>query len=186
MNGLRRPTTILIKSATLFLDPRRGNSTSVWKSSLQTSIASRKKFTIPPRNCAIHSATRSPRATARLIRDCSGCRQSWRKRPRTSGTTWDRRKSNSRQLWEARAQALNDALAALQRELTEARTKLQSELRLLQEHTAAELDSQVKALRDDKVSRDAIADLFQTAAMRLRGVEMIEDLRKAAKTKTGE
>ncbi len=67
------------------------------------------------------------------------------------------------------------------RELSETKAKLQSESRLLKEQLSAELEAQVSALRDSKISREAMAEMLQEVAMKLKGIEVLEELTHAAR-----
>ena len=83
-------------------------------------------------------------------------------------------------------QKANEAIASLQKELAETRTKLQSEIRVHKEQLTAQLDAHVTALKDSKVSRDAMADLLQQMAMNLKGVQVLEELQRAVRGKPGD
>jgi hypothetical protein len=83
-------------------------------------------------------------------------------------------------------QRMSEANAALQQELAETKTRFQSDIRMLKEQVSAELETHVSAVRDTNVSRDAMAGLLQELAMKLKGTEVLEDLKKAAKKKQGE
>jgi predicted RNase H-like nuclease (RuvC/YqgF family) len=86
----------------------------------------------------------------------------------------------------ARLQRLTEANTMLQQELHEAETKLHSAVRTLREQLSAELNTHVSTLRDSKVSRESMADLLQEMAMKLKGVEVMEELTKAVRKKAGE
>ncbi len=66
------------------------------------------------------------------------------------------------------------------RDLDGTRTKLQSEMRSMKEQLTEELESHVAALSNVKVSRDAMAELLQEVVLKLKGVEIVEELQKAA------
>jgi hypothetical protein len=76
--------------------------------------------------------------------------------------------------------------ASLRHDLTEIRTKLQADLRSVKEEAARNLETQSSQLRETKVSRDVMAEMLQEVAMKLRGVEVLEELKKAARRKNGE
>ncbi len=86
----------------------------------------------------------------------------------------------------AKLQKLSDLNTALQRELTETKSKVQADIRSVREQLSSELDAQVAALREGKVSREDMAELLQAMAMKLKGVEVLEELRRAARKKSGE
>jgi ElaB/YqjD/DUF883 family membrane-anchored ribosome-binding protein len=76
--------------------------------------------------------------------------------------------------------------ASLQQELNDARAKFQSELRAMREQLSREIDTQVVALRENNVSREFMAELLQELAVKLRGVEVIEELKKAPRRKSAD
>jgi hypothetical protein len=86
----------------------------------------------------------------------------------------------------SRLQKANEAVASLQRELAETRSKLQSEIRITKEQLTTQMEAQVTALKDSKVSRETMAELLQQLAMSLKGVEVLEELQRAVRRKTGE
>jgi hypothetical protein len=80
-----------------------------------------------------------------------------------------------------RVQKLNEANLALQQQLREAESKLQADVRTLRDQISSELDSHVSTLRDSKVSKEDMADLLQEMALKLKGVEVLEELKKAVR-----
>jgi hypothetical protein len=86
----------------------------------------------------------------------------------------------------ALTQRVDEANTGLRHDLTEARTKLQADLRSAKDEAARNLETQFSQLRETKVSRDVMAEMLQEVAMKLRGVELLEELKKAARRKNGE
>jgi hypothetical protein len=80
-------------------------------------------------------------------------------------------------------QRMSDADTAHRNDIADLRSKLQSETRALKEQMCAELEAHVSALRENKVSRDAMAEVLEELAMKIKGVEVIEELKKAARKK---
>jgi len=74
---------------------------------------------------------------------------------------------------------LEQSQAALRQEVADARAKLQAEARSLREHLAREIESQVAALRESTISRDAMAELLHELAMKVKGTGVLEELTKA-------
>jgi len=81
---------------------------------------------------------------------------------------------------EANIQLVNEAIASLRQELADTRNMLQSDLRSARDQLSRDIDSNGAELRSSKVSRESMADMLHEVAMKLRGVEVIEDLTKAA------
>ena len=73
-------------------------------------------------------------------------------------------------------QQLEAANSALRQELAGTKTKLQSEVLQVKEHFAGELEKQVSLLKDSNVSRETLAELLQEMAVKLRRVELLEEL----------
>ena len=86
----------------------------------------------------------------------------------------------------ARLQKLSDANAGLQQELHAAETKLHSAVRAVREQVSTELNTHVSALRDTKVSKETMAELLQELALKLKEVEVFEELKKAVRKEPGE
>ena len=76
--------------------------------------------------------------------------------------------------------------ASLRDDLNTARTNLQNELKAVKEQISGELANRLNALNDAKVSRDALAELLQELSIKLKGVEVFDELRKAARKKQGD
>lgn len=76
--------------------------------------------------------------------------------------------------------------AAVRQDIVDTRSKIQTEVRNTKEELSKNLDTQSSALRETKVSRDVMAEMLQEIAMKLRGVEVLEELKKAARKKPGE
>lgn len=78
-------------------------------------------------------------------------------------------------------QEIHQLAQKIQEELADTKSKLRSEARVLREQLSSEIESQVSALRDSNVSREAMAELLQELAMKLKGIEVLEELTKAAR-----
>lgn len=76
--------------------------------------------------------------------------------------------------------------SALRHDIADSRSKLQAEMRNAREELTKNLDTQSSELRETKVSRDVMAEMLQEVAMKLKGVEVLEELKKAARKKPGE
>jgi len=71
-------------------------------------------------------------------------------------------------------------------DIADARSKLQSELRLTTEQLSRDLQSQASAARDRDVSRESLAEILEEFAMKLKGVDLLNELKKATSRKAGE
>ena len=121
-------------------------------------------------------------------------------------TIADIRKSReeSRQRADELEGALKAEIAALQRALDqqsrqlsttiqEQTAKLQQlishneeKIRSVKEQLSRDLETHVTALGDGKVSRDVMAELLQELALKLKGVEIVGELRKATRKAQGD
>jgi hypothetical protein len=81
----------------------------------------------------------------------------------------------------ALSQRVNESNAALRQDLGDTRSKLQADLRGAKEDLTKNIETQSSTLRETKVSRDVMAQMLQEVAMQLRGVEVLEELKKAAR-----
>jgi hypothetical protein len=75
---------------------------------------------------------------------------------------------------------------ALRDELAQTRDSLQSETRELRSLVLEELDRHFSILREDKLSKDDMAELLFELGMRLKGSEFVPELREAAEEKVEE
>jgi hypothetical protein len=75
---------------------------------------------------------------------------------------------------------------ALRDELAQTRDSLQSETRELRSLVLEELDRHFSILREDKISKDDMAELLFELGMRLKGSEFVPELREAAEEKVEE
>jgi hypothetical protein len=75
---------------------------------------------------------------------------------------------------------------ALRDELAQTRDNLQSETRELRSLVLEELDRHFSILREDKISKDDMAELLFELGMRLKGSEFVPELREAAEEKVEE
>ncbi len=85
----------------------------------------------------------------------------------------------------SKIQQLETSLSSVQEELAGTKTKHRSEMVLLKEHFREELQQRVADLRDTNVSREAMADLLQELAAKLKGVKILEELTNAVGRKSG-
>jgi hypothetical protein len=72
-----------------------------------------------------------------------------------------------------------------QHQLEEMRVKLETEMRSTKDQLSRDLEAHAATLRDGKVSRDMLAELLQELAIKLKGVEIVTELRKAARKAQG-
>jgi len=75
---------------------------------------------------------------------------------------------------------------ALRDELAQTRDNLQSDTRELRSLVLEELDRHFSILREDKLSKDDMAELLFELGMRLKGSEFVPELREAAEEKVEE
>jgi uncharacterized protein (UPF0335 family) len=75
---------------------------------------------------------------------------------------------------------------ALRDELAQTRDSLQSDTRELRSLVLEELDRHFSILREDKLSKDDMAELLFELGMRLKGSEFVPELREAAEEKVEE
>lgn len=75
---------------------------------------------------------------------------------------------------------------ALRDELAQTRDNLQSDTRELRSLVLEELDRHFSILREDKISKDDMAELLFELGMRLKGSEFVPELREAAEEKVEE
>ena len=75
---------------------------------------------------------------------------------------------------------------ALRDELAQTRDSLQSDTRELRSLVLEELDRHFSILREDKISKDDMAELLFELGMRLKGSEFVPELREAAEEKVEE
>ena len=73
-------------------------------------------------------------------------------------------------------------LAGSVQNANESTASLKKELRGVKEQLSKDLETHVSDLRDTKVSREIMAEMLQEVAMKLRGVEVLEELKKAVKS----
>jgi len=62
----------------------------------------------------------------------------------------------------------------------------EEKIRSVKEQLSKDIESHVAALRDGKVSRDVMAELLQELALKLKGVEIVGELRKATRKGQGD
>jgi len=74
----------------------------------------------------------------------------------------------------------------LRNELASTKTKLQADIRSAADQLSQELEAHVGALREGKVSREALAELLEELSLRLKRSEVLEELTKAARKKNGD
>ncbi|MBD2189560.1 hypothetical protein [Pseudanabaena mucicola] len=75
---------------------------------------------------------------------------------------------------------------ALRDEITQTRESLQSDTRELRSLVLEELDRHFSILREDKISKDDMAELLFELGMRLKGSEFVPELRGAVEEKVDE
>jgi hypothetical protein len=75
---------------------------------------------------------------------------------------------------------------ALRDELAQTRDNLQSDTRELRSLVLEELDRHFSIVREDKISKDDMAELLFELGMRLKGSEFVPELREAAEEKVEE
>lgn len=76
--------------------------------------------------------------------------------------------------------AIDKQTASLRHDLSETRTQLQEDARTLRNQIFEELDRNFSLLRDAKVSRDDVAEILFELGMRLKGAELVRQLKEAA------
>jgi hypothetical protein len=75
---------------------------------------------------------------------------------------------------------------ALREEIAQTRDNLQNDTRELRSLVLEELDRHFSILREDKLSKDDMAELLFELGMRLKGSEFVPELREAAEEKVEE
>ena len=83
-------------------------------------------------------------------------------------------------------EAVESQRVALRDELAQTRDSLQNDNRELRSLVLEELDRHFSILRDDKLSKDDMAELLFELGMRLKGSEFVPELREAAEEKVEE
>jgi molecular chaperone DnaK (HSP70) len=68
--------------------------------------------------------------------------------------------------------------SSIKGELSETRNKLQQDTRSLREQVLQELDKRFSMLKDAKVSKDDIAEVLLELGLRLKGTELVPELKK--------
>jgi hypothetical protein len=86
----------------------------------------------------------------------------------------------------ALSQRLEENTASLRKDLNDTRAKLQSDIRSAKDDAARSLDAESTLLRETKVSRDVMSEMLHEMAMKLNGIEMLEELKKATTKEPGE
>lgn len=81
---------------------------------------------------------------------------------------------------EALDGAIDKQTTSLRNDLSETRNQLQEDVRNLRNQMFEELDRNFSMLRDGKVSRDDIAEVLFELGMRLKGSELVRQLKEAA------
>ena len=94
----------------------------------------------------------------------------------------DRKLSNT---LAALAHETSESAAALNRALGEMRSKVQDEMRVMREHMTRELDTHVQALREGKISKDAMAEILFELGMRLKDGGLSAEIDKATRSRQG-
>jgi DNA anti-recombination protein RmuC len=83
-------------------------------------------------------------------------------------------------------EVLNDGIDkqtnSLRNELAEARNRLQEDVKSLRDQIFDELDRQFTALKQGKVSKDDMAEILFELGMRMKGAELVRQLKEAAET----
>ena len=87
---------------------------------------------------------------------------------------------------EALDETVEAQRVALRDELAQTRDSLQSDTRELRSLVLEELDRHFSILREDKISKDDMAELLFELGMRLKGSEFVPELREAAEEKVEE
>jgi hypothetical protein len=83
-------------------------------------------------------------------------------------------------------EAVEAQRVALRDELAQTRDNLQNDTRELRSLVLEELDRSFSILREDKISKDDMAELLFELGMRLKGSEFVPELREAAEEKVEE
>lgn len=76
--------------------------------------------------------------------------------------------------------------ARLRQELAEVEARFQSDLRQTRERYAAELERNIALLRDASVSREMLVGLLQELAVKVRGGDMLEELKSVMRAGSAE
>lgn len=83
---------------------------------------------------------------------------------------------------ESLDEAIDNQTNSIREELTQARSKLQDEVRVLRGQVFEELERRFSMMREDKLSKDDMAEFFFEIGMRMKGNEFIPQLKEAAET----
>lgn len=83
---------------------------------------------------------------------------------------------------ESLDEAIDNQTNSIRDELTQARTKLQDEVRVLRGQVFEELERRFSMMREDKLSKDDMAEFFFEIGMRMKGNEFIPQLKEAVET----
>ncbi|HEY9850862.1 MAG TPA: hypothetical protein V6D28_15450 [Leptolyngbyaceae cyanobacterium] len=83
---------------------------------------------------------------------------------------------------ESLDEAIDNQTNSIRDELNQARTKLQDEVRVLRGQVFEELERRFSMMREDKLSKDDMAEFFFEIGMRMKGNEFIPQLKEAVET----
>lgn len=83
---------------------------------------------------------------------------------------------------ESLDEAIDNQTNSIREELTQARSKLQDEVRVLRGQVFEELERRFSMMREEKLSKDDMAEFFFEIGMRMKGNEFIPQLKEAAET----
>lgn len=77
-------------------------------------------------------------------------------------------------------QSFNDKANALKNEVAQSKHSLNQDIQTLKEQVLTDLESRFVGLKEGKVSRDDMAEIFFELCMKLKGSDFIPDLKEAA------
>lgn len=83
---------------------------------------------------------------------------------------------------EALDQTLDNQTNSIREELSQARGKFQEDVRVLRSQVFEELERRFSIVREDKLSKDDMAEFLFELGMRIKGNEFIPKLKEAAET----
>lgn len=77
-----------------------------------------------------------------------------------------------------------ESISRLHTDLSESQNKLLLELRTIREQLNRDLESRLHTLHENKISKEAMAEIFFELGMKLKDVQLINELQKVAKSRS--
>jgi hypothetical protein len=77
-----------------------------------------------------------------------------------------------------------ESISRLHKELSESQTKLFLELRNLKEQVDRDMETRLSVLHENKISKEAMAELFFEFGMKLKDLQLVTELQKVAKSRS--